>query len=307
MKKYSLFILTAAMCCRMSGIAQPKTGSDKAGYVIPFELTAFNNISVSAVLNGRDTVHIMFHTAENSVTLTEDADMKLKTIHFNGEVDSVKSWGGQDNTSRFSEHNVLQIGGMEWPDITVWEDKNSGKTLDGKFGPNLFKNKVVEIDFDKKIITISDSLPDNIKKYEKMKLIFQKGDMYIAGNCVTSTNTYNNKFLVHSGYSGALLLDDDFVNNNKLSDQLETIGEKDLKDSYGNIVKTKKTILPEFRLGDVALRDVPAGFFEGAIGRQKKSIIGMDILKRFNIIFDAQRDYIYLKPNTLKDLGYANI
>jgi len=231
----------------------------------------------------------------------------LKTLHFNGKVDSVKSWGSQDNSSRFSEHNVLRIGGMEWPDITVWEDKNSGKKLDGKFGPNLFKNKVVEINFDKKIITIGDSLPDNTDNYEKMKLIFQKGDMYIEGNCITSTNAYSNKFLVHSGYSGALLLDDDFVNSNKLSDQLKTIGEKDLKDSYGNIVKTKKTILPEFRLGSVALMDVPAGFFEGAIGRQKMSIIGMDILKRFNIIFDAQREYIYLKPNSLKDLGYANI
>ena len=44
---------------------------------IPFRLTSSNNISVQAVLNDKDTVKLMFHTAANSVTLTEDAVKNL--------------------------------------------------------------------------------------------------------------------------------------------------------------------------------------------------------------------------------------
>ena len=48
------------------------------------------------------------------------------------------------------------------------------------------------------------------------------------------------------------------------------------------------------------------GFFEGAIGIQKMSILGGDILKRFNIIIDAERKFIYLKTNKFTKVSYKN-
>ncbi|RZL55661.1 MAG: hypothetical protein EOO93_19100 [Pedobacter sp.] len=71
--------------------------------------------------------------------------------------------------------------------------------------------------------------------------------------------------------------------------------------------KTKKAILPTFALGNINLNNVSVGFFEGAIGRQKMSIIGGDVLKRLNIIIDAKREFIYLKSNKLKNLAYSNV
>jgi hypothetical protein len=38
-------------------------------YIIPFDLTSNNNLSVKAVVNRKDTVLLMFHTAASSVTL----------------------------------------------------------------------------------------------------------------------------------------------------------------------------------------------------------------------------------------------
>jgi hypothetical protein len=112
--------------------------------------------------------------------------------------------------------------------------------------------------------------------------------------------------LIHSGYAGAVLFDDAFAAENGLTKKLQVIGEKDLKDSYGHTLKTKKAILPVLKIGNDTLQNVPAGFFEGAIGRQKVSVIGGDVLKRFNIIIDAQREYIYLKANELKNSSYTN-
>ena len=49
------------------------------------------------------------------------------------------------------------------------------------------------------------------------------------------------------------------------------------------------------------LDDITVGFFSGAIGRQKMSVLGGNVLKRFNILIDSEREHIYLKSNGLVD------
>ncbi|WP_080054820.1 aspartyl protease family protein [Spirosoma aerolatum] len=273
-------------------------------YSVPFQLTSHNNLSVRAVLNEQDTVKLMFHTAANAVTLTEEALKTVKSLTFAG-ADSVKSWGGSNNTSRFSTNNRLQIGGRTWPNTPIWENKNSGPETDGKFGIDLFEGKVIELDFDTSRMTIHETLPSKITQYEKLKLIVANDMLFLEAHCMVGNQTLKNQFLIHSGYSGAILLDDQFVAEHKLDDVLNVISEKELKDSFGNVIKTQKAILPGLTIGSQPLANVPVGFFKGALGRQKMSILGGDILKRFNLIIDAKREYVYLKPNRLLKTAYS--
>jgi hypothetical protein len=297
----NLFLLT----CVLLFSFHPEARAQNKSTTIPFELTSHNNMSVQALLNNKDTVHLMFHTAAGSLTLIEESVKKMTSLQFSG-ADTLKSWGGSDNTARISKENTLQIGELTWEHTSIWENKNSGPGTDGKFGPELFKDKVIEIDFDKKVIVLHTSLPAKAKHYTKLKATFNNDNLFVEATCNTGSQTISNRFLLHSGYSGSILLDDQFVANNKLGDQLKVIDTKELKDSYGNVLKVQKAILPGFVLGNTTLPDAPAGFFEGAIGRQKMSIIGGDILKRFNIIIDAQRAYVYLRPNKLKKKPYMS-
>lgn len=270
---------------------------------IPFELTDYNNLKVKAIINQKDTVNLMFHTAANSLTLTEEATKKMKNLIFDRS-DNVKSWGGNENSSRFSKSNVLQIGELKWENIPIWENTNSGQQTDGKFGLELFANKVIEIDFDQKLIVLYNQLPAKVKEFEKLKLIFEDEMMFVVGDLQIDQQTMHNKFLVHSGYAGTILLDDQFTVDNAIDSRLKVIDEKTLKDSFGNILKTKKAIVPMVKIGKTTLKEVPVSFFTGALGRQKMSIIGGDLLKRFNIIIDAERANIYLKANKLMNSGY---
>jgi hypothetical protein len=279
----------------------------KEKYSIPFRLTPYNNIVIKAVLNNLDTVDLMVHTASSDVTITEDVFPKLKTIKFDGSVDSVKSWGGSNNTADYSKNNSLTIAGIRWDSITIWKDQNSGQQTDGKLGLNLFENKVLELDFDKNLLTVETEMPKKIKKYEKFQLILKNDEMFIKAVCQTEKDSFENEFLIHSGYGGDVLLDDKFVSENNIGQQINITGEKKLKDAYGNVLITKKGILPLFKIGRLQLTNVPVGFFEGAIGRQKISIIGGDILKRFNWIIDAKRQFIYLRPGSLFKTNSSDI
>ncbi len=305
--KFYTLILFILSCQITFSQEKKQTGKLREKYSIPFVLTEYNNLSVRAILNKQDTVQLMFHTAANDLTLTEEAIQKLKSIRFDNTTDSIKSWGGSANSARMSKNNSLRVAGLTWENIPIWENKNSGQHTDGKFGIDLFKNKVIEIDFDKMLINIYTQLPKIDKTCQQLALVYENEEMFVEAGFTIDKTMYKNKFLIHSGYSGAVLLDDQFANENKLGEKLKIVGEKSLKDSYGNILKTKKAILPVLKIGKEELTDVPAAFFEGAIGRQKISIIGGDILKRFHWIIDAQRQYVYLKPGKLKNVDYTNL
>jgi hypothetical protein len=273
--------------------------------VIPFELTKYNNLSVPVVLNNKDTLHLMFHTASSSVTLIEESVKKLSSLQFS-RTDTVKSWGGGGNTSRLSPGNTLQLGGLTCEKVAIWEDKYSGHFTDGKFGPGLFKDKVIEIDFDKKQIVLHASLPPKTKRYTKLKATFENDMLFVQATCNTGTDTISNRFLIHSGYSGGVLFDDKFAADHKLNERLQVIDTKEMLDAFGNKLKTRKVVLPGFTLGKTTLSNAPASFFEGALGRQKMSFIGGDIIKRFNIIIDAQRTFVYIRPNKGSKSPYSS-
>ena len=296
---YRVLVTTLLNVLCLLSEAQVTSSSFRSGkaYSIAFTLTEYNNISVPAILNNTDTVNLMFHTAASSVTLTEESIKKIKSIRFSETTDSIKSWGGQSNTSRTSLHNSIKIGDLTWEDVSIFENVYSGQYTDGKFGPDLFKGRVIEIDFDKSVITLHDDLPVKSKQYEKVGLTIQDDLLFLNADCSIEGNNFKHKYLIHSGYSGAILFDDKFAAENLLAERLQITGEKSLKDSYGNILKTKQAVLPQFNIQKLILKNVPSGFFEGAIGRQKMSILGGDVLKRFNLIIDAKREFIYLKPN----------
>lgn len=270
---------------------------------IPFELTDHNNMSVRAILNKKDSVNLMFHTAASSITLIEESTEKLSGISWNREYD-VKSWGGE-SSARYSESNFLEIGNLEWDSISIWENKNSGPKTDGKFGPNLFEGMVIEMDFDNSLLVIHSALPSKIDEFEKLSLIYENEFMFIEGVSIVDGVPYENRFLIHSGYGGAILYDDEFVETSSIGAKLKVVDESELKDSYGNVLKTKKAILPIFRIGGTIFKNIPVGFFEGAIGKQKMSVVGGNVLKRFNLIIDADRKNIYIKENELMGLAFS--
>ena len=271
---------------------------------IPFKLTSSNNLAIQTILNGKDTLDLMFHSASTAVFITEEGMKKVTSIEVD-DTTKVNSWGGSAS-ARYSSNNHIQIGQQTWENVGITEDKHSGRGTDGKFGINLFQKKIIEIDYDKNILILHASLPEHAVDYEQFDIIFNRSWMFLESISKTDSNEYKNKYLIHSGYGGTILYDDDFVKKNNIGNQLEVISESELKDSYGNILKTKKAILPSMVFGNIVFEELPVGFFEGKIARQHMSVLGAGLLKRFNLMIDLQSGYIYLKSNNITNLSFPN-
>jgi hypothetical protein len=270
---------------------------------IPFSLNSHNNILVEAVLNNEDSVTMMFHTAGGSLSLTKDGGSKLKSMTWNSEQE-VYSWGGRSQ-SRGSKSNSFRMGVMVLDSLYLRETTNSGPGSDGKIGLDLFYGKAVEINFTSEILVIHSATPSCPEGYFKLPANYEDGMIFVSASAILDNQAYQNHFLIHSGYGGAILFDDVFVQDKDLGRRIEITSEQKLQDSYGNTLLTKKGNLPEFRIGEVTFRNIPVGFFEGSLDQQKVSLMGADLIKRFDIIIDANREFIYLKSNENIDEMYT--
>jgi hypothetical protein len=264
---------------------------------IPFVLTDQNNIVVSVLLNATDALDLMLHTAASDVTLTEEAVKKSTSIKFTG-ASKVHSWGGEAE-SRYSTGNQVQLGDLHRTKVVVWEDLNSGKNTDGKFGLDFFDGHIIEIDFDRSLITLHDKLPRKVAEFDRLKIENDRGNWLVKGDCVIDNATYSHPFLIHSGYSGGVLFDDAFARKVGADSKIRIVEESSLKDSFGNTIQIKKGILPKLVLGNSSVSDVPLGFFAGDIGNQKLSILGSEVLKQFHLVFDLAKSELYVlrRPN----------
>ncbi|MEL7533274.1 MAG: hypothetical protein AAFN10_18320, partial [Bacteroidota bacterium] len=209
---------------------------------IPFRLSESNNMIVETILNEQDTLQMMFHLANSHVNLTEEAVKKLKSISMDGSVKG-NSWGG-NGQSNYSLNNSVQIGRKRIDSLVVWQDRFSGPGTDGKFGPDFFDNQIIEIDFDQSYLVIHSRLPEMDEGFQAVELDFDHMLMFVDGSSMIENNIYSHRLLLHTGYAGGVLLDDAFVNKYQIGEKLEITNEKALKDSYGNIIKTKEAILP---------------------------------------------------------------
>ena len=296
-------LVSLAFC--LSACDENATEVKSTHNTIPFVLTDHNNISIEAVINQKDTLNLMFHTAANSLDLTEETTKKISSINWDTETE-VNTWGGKA-TSRSSANNTLEIKAFKWDSLRIWENKNSGPETDGKFGPNLFGDKAIEINYDESEIVIHDSTPAHADSFESIPITTENAMMFMGCLSTINEDEYPNQFLIHSGFGGTILYDDDFVAESRIGERIEITSEQELQDSHGNILRTKKGKIPHFSIGGTNFESVPVGFFGGAIGGQKISMLGGDLLKRFNIIIDSKREFVYLKSNQLSKLPFTKL
>ncbi len=276
-----------------------KTSQPSSPIVIPFRLTKDNNLVVRAKLNESESLDLMFHTAFEGLALTEEAVKSMPNLRWSESV-IVQSWGGSSET-KVSVGNQLQIESLRWANMSLIVDQLSGTDTVGKFGPDLFQEKVLEIDFDLLQLVIHDSIPDKARtsqsNFEKMAYTVERGSMYLAIELLIGDQRIQHPLMIHSGFGGTMLLDDEFVRRHDLISIFPPIRERELKDSFGNILKTRTLELPQINVGRLSFSKIPIEVFDGDLGKQKVSVLGGKLLKRFNCIIDPKRHEIYLRPS----------
>lgn len=260
---------------------------------IPFRVTKHNNIIVSTLVNNTDSLDLMFQIAMEDASLSPERERAAAHILFDTA----------EHADGISKGNTIKMGNVERDNILFFNNELTGEEADGKIGTGIFSGKAFKIDYDNSEFLIYEELP-NLEGYIAIPILFKRGGFYIVAENIIDGKPYEESFVLQSGYYGSLIYSDEFMSEKQLDGKLEILGEQVLRNSSGQTLVTKKSVLHALRLGDIVLEHVPASFFAGDLKNQRVSYFGADLLRRFNWIFDADRKIAYIQPSGYFSASY---
>lgn len=254
---------------------------------IPFMLTAYNNIKLKVVLDKKDTLNLKFDSGSTDFRLTNNI---LKDLHI-------------DNLNA----HLFQIGKQLYEMQQINPVVLSGHGTDGRFGWNLFDGEIIEIDYNKNLFIIHSSLPKIGRDYEKFAMEYVQGLFCIYGELQIKNNRYASRFLFDNGYQRTIMLDDDLMKEQDYpKDSLEVIKKVIMKNGQGKEIPVLTVNNEKLNLGKYTLTNIPVQLLAtGNPAGFKTHILGNEVLKRFNVILNFQKNIIYLKSNGLYDMPYT--
>lgn len=268
--------------------------------IIPLEI---NNVTLSFLLDTGVSRPILFNLTErDSLDLKNTQAFYLNGLGSDGEVKALKS-----------KYNRIKIGNAVSTnkDLYVVYDKTINFTsrlgilVHGIIGYDVFKDFVVEINYNSKYIRFHKPNSFRSKMSKKWKILpidIHKRKPYLNAKVTIDTLVKPVKLLIDTGSSDALWLFEDKEGNLEPKNDLVFIDY--LGKGLSGSVYGKRSKLKSFALSDFNLKDVNVAFPDSLsinfskVYKRRNGSLGSGVLKRFNLFFDYTNKKLYLKKNS---------
>ncbi len=202
------------------------------------------------------------------------------------------------NEAPTASSNRLSIAGLNWEQVPMVQAGNMDSHEDVIIGNPLFEHKVIEIDYDRQLMILHDTLAAVPPGYTRHALIYHQHRPFIEATVVADGKAYTDWFLFDTGRDGTMVLREGFFVKNPIWDKLTTVfwlGQKRVK------------VIPAIQIGALEFTDVISPAYSPSHpDGGAHNILGNELLNHFNVIVDNPNGWIYLKPNHLEDKEYEN-
>jgi hypothetical protein len=292
--------------------------TNKKSITIPFKLVN-NLIIIPLSINHSDTLHFILDTGVNKTIITSlEFDGQLELNEFK-KIKLSGLGGGEPISAAVSRKNSIQLGdsfGKNQEIHVLLEDifhlsSSLGMRVHGLIGFSVFKNFVVEINYEQKKIILHN--PNKFKyrgRGERLPLSIERSKPYIEALATQEDGkTVKVKMLIDTGASHAVsLYDYENIIIPKKSFRA-FIGRGLNGDIHGNIGRIDKFKLGSFKLPKPVVNYPDAEDIAIALKLSDRSgSIGSDLLKRFRIYFDyANKEMIVRKGGNYKSKFHYNV
>lgn len=250
---------------------------------IPFILNNFDAIQVQSIVNNSDTLNLHFDLGTLDFRFTKPAFSKF----------------------RQKKIDKIQMGKCHWDAPNVQIANNASHGMDGRFGWRAFDGKIVEINYDKNILVVHSKLPKIEKDYVRSNIKFIQSLLCIEAAIQIDQKNYIGNFLVDTGSDLAMVLDSAWLMEQHFPENQKVIRKSSFIDGARRKYETTIISIPQVSLNSFKLKNIPTSKlgFKSPVG-SLINYFGNELLKRFNMIIDLQKNSIYLKSNTLFSSPY---
>lgn len=278
--------------------SDPSSTSALNAVSIPFDLVS-GRIMVPARVNGSAPVSVMLDTGYtiNMISPALVESLALKRV---GQITIVGIAG--EETAEMFEGATFDFAGTKYSPRRVAalpaSYQRRWRRRDGVLGAGFFRRFVVVVDHQSNKITLQE--PDLFRfsgDGEVIPFEFKDNTPVVEGAIILpDRDPIHGRFEIDTGCDGGLCLGSDFVEANRL---LETSGATKgaARTGVGGDTGTRIGRVPKFRLGTLVVEKPLTNFFlEGSpVDAGYAGHIGMDVFRRFKVIFDYSRQRIILE------------
>ncbi len=266
---------------------------------IPFMLEK-NSIYFYCKVNSSDSLKFLFDTGAEGSVINEQAKQKVP-LTINNQSLNVGSNG--TNLVSQSSDNTITFGNITKTNIDFTIIPYGTTTFDGVFGTNLMTEHVIEIDYSKNELRFYEPATYNkdLSDYDALKIYLPGNYMSIKGGITIKGKRYSGLFGLDTGADNVLTLSSPFVTGNELVNKTIKIGASVSQGSDGTEYENPIVLLPEVSIGLKSFYRIPADLSMSKEGvdaaTDKIGFLGNNFLKRFNVVINLKRGFIYLTPN----------
>ncbi|MBF9221344.1 pepsin/retropepsin-like aspartic protease family protein [Hymenobacter ruricola] len=266
---------------------RPVGRSPVASDTIPFVLGTNNAIHLQGKLNGSAPLDLVFDTGANMGVLSEEGAKKGARLAGDHE-------------------NVFELSGIQLKNSpAIFVDYHGGTKADGVLGYNAFEDKIVEINYDRHVLVISSTARPETNGYAALPMQWRGQNLFVEGSLLVRGKPHPGLFLFDTGSKWALSLTKAYCAKEQLYGQMTELGTREGRGVNGKTIESRTVRLPALQLGELTLPNVPIDLEQPGEGQGLAfSLLGNDVLKRFNVVLDYQNDVIYLRPNSLLRASY---
>lgn len=270
---------------------------------VPFELHN-NHIYLKTAINNKGTYYFLFDSgAGASGSVIDKSVAETLKLPVKGNVNAGLIGGNRGLA--FTEDVKFSIGDLIFDEkkaafIPLKEqEREEGHQIDGLFGYSLIKNYVIEVDYQKRILTFYP--PAEYKKPKRSKVIKllnidENKVPVVQGKILTAKKkTLDIEFIIDTGYDENLLFGRKFVEENNL--QADVISAR----ISGGSGLGGETSLMKGKIKNLLLENIKSknpetifafdkeGNFSG-----KNGFIGGKFLKKYKLVLNYKENYILL-------------
>ncbi len=222
---------------------------------IPFTLGSDHGIYLKGSINKSDTLDIFFDTGANAIVVVTGLIGNKVDVKLDGKTENSGSDGV--HTVATSSSNEIKIGDLNWGNVKLLSIDYQNPKFDAVLGWIAFENKIVEIDYEKNLLIIHNSMKTVSKGYSKIETKKIGDLLYLKGKLIINEKISEGWFEHDSGSNGSFSLSQQFASKNNLNNIMEKVGTSITSGSAGIKWKANNYILPKFQLGDFELLNIP--------------------------------------------------
>jgi hypothetical protein len=278
--------------------------------VIPFRFIN-NLIFIPIKVNGIELNFLLDSGVEETILFSMDDKKEVR--FFNIEKITLRGLGEEESIEGLkSTNNTLEINKLKSSNHLLYIvldqsfnlSSHIGIPVNGIIGYHFLKNNLVEINYDKKRITVYSDTDKNRKrierKFQKVPLTIERLKPYVNSKVVMNSVEIPVKLLVDIGNSDAIWL---FENNSKSIKVPAKNFEDYLGQGFSGDIEGKRAQISKFTMDGFEFNNLIIAFPDSTsiknvqLVKDRSGSVGSEILRRFSVVLDYKNQKMYLRKN----------